>query len=137
MDMISILIRLLTAFFTAFFMGTSTTVSVPPPDAQSGEETFQSPTHITNVEVIVMESFPMQVRLHITGEQPDGCDFPVIVEQTRDGNTVTVSIYREVPTSVMCPMILLPYDDTISLDGNFEPGDYVFQVNDFIVEQTL
>ena len=79
----------------------------------------------------------MQVQLHVTGEQPDGCDFPVIVEQAREGNTVTVSIYREVPLAVMCPMILLPYDDTIPLAGNFEPGDYVFQVNDFVVQQTL
>src|SRR5690606_979324 len=97
----------------------------------------RSPTTITNVDVIVMESFPMQVSLHITGEQPDGCDFPVIVEQVREGNTVTVSVYREVPLTVMCPMMLVPYDDTIRLDGTFEPGDYVFQVNDFVVQQTL
>lgn len=137
MDMISILIWLLTTFLMTFFWGTSTSVPVRPPDPPLGEGTFHSPTNITNVDVIVMESFPMQVSLHITGEQPDGCDFPVIVEQVRAGNTVTVSVYREVPLTVMCPMMLVPYDDTIRLDGTFEPGDYVFQVNDFVVQQTL
>ena len=106
MDMISILIWLLTTFLMTFFWGTSTSVPVRPPDPPLGEGTFHSPTNITNVDVIVMESFPMQVSLHITGEQPDGCDFPVIVEQVRAGNTVTVSVYREVPLTVMCPMML-------------------------------
>lgn len=137
MDLISIFIWLLTTFFLTFFMGTSTTVPSEPFPPQSTEGTFRSPSTITNVDVIVMESFPMQVSLHITGEQPDGCDFPVIVEQVREGNTVTVSVYREVPLTVMCPMMLVPYDDTIRLDGTFEPGDYVFQVNDFVVQQTL
>lgn len=137
MELISILIRLLMGLFMWFFVGTSTSVPARPVEPPSGEGTFRSPTTITNVEVIVLESFPMQVRLHVTGEQPDGCDFPVIVEQGRSGNTITVQVYREVPITVMCPMILLPYDDTIPLAGNFEPGDYVFIVNDFIVEQTL
>ena len=137
MDLISILIRLLMTLLTWFFLGTSTSVPPQPVEPPSTEGTFRSPTNITNVDVIVMESFPMQVSLHITGEQPDGCDFPVIVEQVREGNTVTVSIYRDVPMSVMCPMMLVPYDDTIRLDGTFEPGDYVFTVNDFVVQQTL
>jgi hypothetical protein len=34
-------------------------------------------------------------------------------------------------------MILRPYNDTIPLDGTFEPGDYVFIVNEFVVERTL
>ena len=98
---------------------------------------IRSYTNIHNVEVIVLESFPMQVELHITGEHPDGCELPVVVDQQRDGNTVTVEIYRELPADVFCPMVLQPYDDTIKLDGNFEPGDYVFKVNDFVVEATL
>jgi inhibitor of cysteine peptidase len=137
MDLISTFIRLLLTLFAWLVLGTSTSVPPRPPASQPGEETFRSPTNITSVDVIVMESFPMQVSLHVTGEQPDGCDYPVIVEQRREGNMVIVDVYREVPLAVMCPMILLPYDDTIRLDGTFEPGDYVFQVNDFIVEKTL
>ena len=137
MDLISILIWLLTTFFMTFFLGTSTSAPPEPFPPQATEGTFRSPTNITNVEVIVMESFPMQVSLHITGEHPDGCDFPAMVEQAREDNTVKLEIYREVPLTVMCPMVLLPYDETIKLDGTFEPGDYVFQVNDFVVQQTL
>ncbi|MBZ0303035.1 MAG: hypothetical protein K8J31_25035 [Anaerolineae bacterium] len=128
---IEILIRLLMVFFFGF-----AAVSQPVPRPET-PPIYRSYTNILNVEVIVMESFPMQVRLHISGEHPEGCDLPVIVEQQRSGNTVTVEVYREVPADVMCPMILRPYDDTIALDGTFEPGDYTFKVNDFTVEQTL
>src|SRR5690606_18447263 len=137
MDLISIFIWLLTTVLLTCFMGTSTTVPSEPFPPQSTEGTFRSPASITNVEVSAMASFSLQMSLRITVEQPDGCDFPVIVEQVREGNTVTVSVYREVPLTVMCPMMLVPYDDTIRLDGTFEPGDYVFQVNDFVVQQTL
>jgi inhibitor of cysteine peptidase len=137
MDLIDLLIRLLTGLVMLWFTGTSSSVPTPPSDGRPNSQTYRALTNISSVEVIVLESFPMQVQLHIRGEHPDGCEFPVVVEQRREGNTVTVEVYREVPIDVMCPMILRPYDDTIRLDGTFEPGHYVFQVNDFIVEQTL
>ena len=34
-------------------------------------------------------------------------------------------------------MMLQPYEDTIQVEGNFEPGDYVITVNGFVVEVTL
>lgn len=86
-------------------------------------------TNINSVTVNVMESSPMQMSLDINGEHPDGCDYPVMVDQERDGNTITVTVYREVPLDVMCPMMLNPYEATISLDGTFESGSYTITVN--------
>ena len=71
--------------------------------------------------------------MHLMGYQPDGCKFPVQVEQTRSGDSVTVKIYRIVPTDVMCTMDLNPYDDTITLDGTFESGTYTVDVNGTVV----
>jgi hypothetical protein len=73
----------------------------------------------------------------VSGYQPDGCDLPVIVEQRRDGNTVYVDIYRELPPDVFCTMQLVPYNDTIKLDGDFESGSYQINVNGVIVEVQL
>jgi hypothetical protein len=42
-----------------------------------------------------------------------------------------------VPLEVMCPMILLEYNETIPLDGSFEPGTYTIHVNDFTLEVTV
>lgn len=86
-------------------------------------------TNIFRVNVAVMESWPMRIRLDVAGEHPDGCEYPVIVAQSRRGNTIRIEVYREVPADVVCPMILKPYSDTILVDGSFESGDYSIQVN--------
>ena len=70
-----------------------------------------------------------QISLAVAGEHPDGCDFPVIVDQSRDGNRVNVQVYREVPADVFCPMILQPYQGEIQIEGAFAAGDYTIQVN--------
>lgn len=83
-------------------------------------------TNIFRVDVQVKE---MRISLDVEGEHPDGCEYPVIVDQSRRGNTVDLEVYREVPADVICPMILQPYRGVISLDGEFEPGDYKINVN--------
>ncbi len=86
-------------------------------------------TNIFRVDARVMESYPMRVSLDVEGEHPDGCDYPVIVGQSRRGNRVDIEVYREVPADVFCPMILKPYRDTIQVEGSFEAGDYSINVN--------
>ncbi len=83
-------------------------------------------TNINRVDVTVAGE---RISLAIEGEHPDGCDYPVQVDQRRDGNIVHVEIYREVPADVFCPMILQPYQATIQLDGSFTAGSYTINVN--------
>ena len=143
MELIEILTRLLMGLFMSFIIGTA--ASPPPvrppeppvPNSSGGPQPFRSYVTVLDVQVVVMESFPMQVALEVRGEFPSGCDFPAQMQQRREGNTVVVEVYQEIPPDVLCPMILRPYNDTIRLEGGFEPGDYIFQVNDFVVEQTL
>ncbi len=83
-------------------------------------------TNINGVDVTVAGE---RISLAIEGEHPDGCDYPVQVDQRRDGNTVKVDVYREVPADVFCPMILQPYQATIQLEGSFAAGSYTINVN--------
>ncbi|MGJ3238686.1 MAG: hypothetical protein ACFE0Q_08275 [Anaerolineae bacterium] len=113
-------------------------VIVPPVSSQAdndqGDGNFmQVNTVIESVEVAVLESFPMQLQLQLTisGYQPDGCEFPVEVEQDVDGNDVSLRIYRNVPSATLCPMVLVPYEETITVDGSFEGGTVNIEVNDF------
>lgn len=128
-----ILIRLLIILFVLVFGGRETSV----PTAPEPEINHHSPTQITDVQAMILKSFPAQINLTISGYQPDGCDFPVQVEQRREGNTVTLDIYRTMPMGVMCPMIVLPYNESIHLDGSFESGTYTIRVNDFTLEVTV
>ncbi len=86
-------------------------------------------THIFRVDVNVSGSKPARINLEVEGEHPDGCEYPVIVGQTRRDNTIDLEVYREVPADVVCPMILKPYRDSISLEGSFTPGEYTINVN--------
>jgi len=106
--------------------------------AGSPADQFGSPrrilTHIENVDVIVLESFPVQLQLAVTGEHRDGCDLPITMRQMRFRNRVWVRIFRIQPEGMMCPAILKPYEETISLHGTFEPGAYQINVNGVVVE---
>lgn len=133
MDVMDWWIRLLLALLWFFLAGTS--ASEPP--AASGANTVRSPVLVESVDVLVMESFPMQLSLIVKGQHPDGCDLPVVVEQRREGNTVIVELYRNLPIDLMCAMVVVPYEGTIPLEGGFEPGRYTIIVNDFVVQQEL
>lgn len=93
---------------------------------------------IDEVQPLIMESYPPQIAVRVIGYQPDGCDFPVHVDQIRDGNTIYVEIYRIVPQDVMCTMIVKRYDETIHLSGAFSAGqNYTIFVNGVKVEVRL
>jgi inhibitor of cysteine peptidase len=94
------------------------------------------PTVIEDVNVRVLESFPPQLDIHVTGYHPDSCDFPVQIDTRVNGNTITVEIYREVPPNVRCGEPTVPYETNFNL-GSFDPGDYIIDVNGTIIEITL
>jgi len=100
-------------------------------ETQAMSDTNKVMTNINSVTINVMESDPSTISLSVSGEHPDGCDYPVMVDQDRDSerNIITVSIYREVPTDVMCPMMLNPYEADIDLNGDFDSGSYEIRVN--------
>ncbi len=106
------------------------TAQAAPGNTNAGR---QSLTVIEKVETTVSASVPASVTLQVSGYQPDGCKFPAQVQQTRVGNDVTVKIFRIVPVDVMCTMQLNPYNDTITLEGTFESGDYTIDVNGTVV----
>lgn len=103
-----------------------------PTQASEGDEVRETEKVLTNifrVDVSVAESDARQITLDVAGEHPDGCDLPVHVTQSREGNEVQVEVYRELPVDMICPMILRPYEGSIQLDGAFEAGSYQISVN--------
>jgi inhibitor of cysteine peptidase len=122
-------------------LGVQPGVSSPPSggssDGDVGTGMFKSYTVIENVDVLILESFPMQLHLQVTGHQPDGCEVPVTIEQRREGNEVFVDVYREMSAAMACPAMVIPYEGKIALEGGFESGTYTIHVNDFVKEITI
>ena len=98
------------------------------------EESMMRVFHrIDSVDALLMESFPVQIMLQVKGYQTDGCDVPVQTQQSREGNVVTVQIFRELPPDAVCTMIIKDYEANIKLDGGFEPGTYRIDVNGTVI----
>lgn len=90
-----------------------------------------SPIQITSVEVLLLESLPVQGLAHVTGVIGDGCSTLLSETVDREGNEITVTILRERPADAICTQIALLYDERIPL-GELAPGDYVLRVNDVV-----
>jgi len=61
--------------------------------------------------------------LVIKGDFPDGCDMPTVVNTERIGATWFVDMYREMPFDVMCPMVLVSYEQKIDASVLFEADE--------------
>ncbi|MFN8374969.1 MAG: hypothetical protein U0694_19100 [Anaerolineae bacterium] len=133
----SIIEWLLWLLFLLFF-GTRSEVPVPPPMTPTPtpitEPTFQADYTIESVDALILESYPMQLQLQVTGYQPSGCDYPPIVEQSISDTTITVHIYSNIPLAAICPAMLVPYEATIRIDGSFTGGLYTLNVNTFTTQ---
>lgn len=128
-----------TVMYTVDVNGTTTqftTGPAPEPTAVPGGSVSQ-PIIIDSVNALLLESYPVQIHLSVTGSIPDGCDYPVQIQQIRSGNTVTVNIFRMVDPAALCPMIARTFEQTIPLDGGFETGTYTIIVNQQTITVTI
>ena len=96
------------------------------------------PTVIEQVKAGLMDAYPVKVKLHVSGYQPDGCRVPVQIEQWRQGRKLVVQIYREFDVDEVCPANIVPFETGITLGGaDFASGDYTVVVNDYVLNLTL
>ncbi len=77
-----IVVMVLAGCMTATEPASTPVVTYPPTDQ----------AHVDGVDVLIMESFPVQVRLIIHGNLPDACSQISEVKQTRSGNTFTIDL---------------------------------------------
>ncbi|MGA7671874.1 MAG: hypothetical protein WBW04_15710 [Nitrolancea sp.] len=88
----------------------------------------RSPIQITNVDVLIAESYPPQISVSVTGIIPDSCTTVQQPEVNHDGTTFTITIMGERPTGMVCAQVATTYQKSIAL-GTLDPGDYTVSVN--------
>lgn len=128
------LVRLIIALVGVLLnMGTASTFPAeppPPPPPPPMEDVMQQPILIDDVQVQTTRSNPPQITLTVRGTIQDGCDFPVQMSETLDGTAITVTLYRELPADVMCPMMIGSYEGTHTLTLPLEPStSYTLTLN--------
>ena len=87
---------------------------------------------IVDVSATILESFPPQVNLHITGYLADSCTTLHQTTDSRQDNTVHIQITTKRPVDLVCAAVVAEIEHIVSL-GTFEPGEYQAIVNGFSV----
>ena len=84
---------------------------------------------VDEIDILILESFPVQVQVIASGNLPDPCTEISEVLQEREGNTffITIKTYR---SPGFCIQVLAPFEEIISLEVYGLPaGTYTVDVN--------
>lgn len=88
--------------------------------------------HVEEVEVQLLESFPVQVRVVIRGELPDACTEIEEVTQRFEAeeDMFSIEIKAVRTTDDPCAEVLVPFEETVALDAHgLQAGTYTVNVN--------
>lgn len=104
---------------------TTTTAETPLPTVEV------QPAAIRNVEILILEIFPPQVSVEISGDHPTPCH-EIFTEVTAEGSDYAIEVWSLAPDSDFgCAAVLEPFVEVVPLkEGEgFEPGEYTVTVN--------
>ena len=119
-------VNILTIVLLGACGGTSQSTAPPTP---SGEIEYGL-APVESVEVVFLESFPLQVQLQVAGYFPDGCTEIESTEVERQGNVFNVTLRTTRPTDVACTEAIEPFEINIPLDVyGLLAGEYSVDVN--------
>jgi inhibitor of cysteine peptidase len=132
-----VIVAVTTLTLGCFESGNNTTTNDTVND--SGDEGYLYGTAaVEEIDIRILESFPVQVHVGARGNLPDGCtqinENATTVQ--RQGNTFNVYLETIRPRDAMCTEALVPFEHTIPLEVyGLERGTYTVNVNG--VEETF
>jgi hypothetical protein len=127
--------------------GPDTPVTSPPGDSTSTNEPVFNPfapqggdenllrgnAFLSEASLVIRESFPPQISLHVQGDLPTPCNqLRVDIAAPDAQNKIEVELYSVSDPNRVCAQVLQPFEEAIDL-GTFPAGHYVVWVNGEIV----
>jgi inhibitor of cysteine peptidase len=101
-----------------------------PGQGQTPDQTAPGLLTVSQVDVIIQESFPPQIIAKVDGWLPDGCSEVGDITQQRNGRAIDVTITIRRLTTGACIAIAPQVSRSIRLNGSFaESGTYTVRVN--------
>jgi heat shock protein HslJ len=93
-------------------------------------DTLGSLANVNDIEIMLLESFPVQVNVVARGEHLDSCTKVDTITTRREGNTFFVTITKSRPANKMCAQVITPFREVITLDmAGLKAGVYTVDVN--------
>lgn len=87
------------------------------------------PVYINGTELMLMESFPVQVALTVRGELPTPCHvLEYTVSEPDDQNRIQVEMWSQAPAEQECIQVLEAFEENVPI-GEFEEGEYEVYLN--------
>ena len=111
---------------------------VPSPQIDLDKYEIGERAIVETAEVLILESFPLQVNIKISGNLSDGCTsvYQLVTENKRDSFQIKIMTLRE--KNAMCAQALVPFEVYAPLDVNGLPaGTYQVIIDDLITEFTF
>jgi hypothetical protein len=101
-----------------------------PLDPIPGESAMiRGPATVSEWELLIMESYPLQIRLNIKGNVPTPCHhLRATVHEPDAQNRIEVEVFSLSEPDVVCIQVLQAFESSISL-GPYPDGSYTVWVN--------
>jgi hypothetical protein len=108
----------------------SPTSQLPTDEPPQGGAVF-----INSADLLIMESYPVQIALHVTGDLPTPChSFYSQVVAPDAENRIAVTVWSESDPELMCMQVLQPFDESVSIPMTGQPdGTYSVWLNGELV----
>ncbi len=106
----------------------------PPPEnpyqpLESDADLQRGEVFIESTDLLILESYPVQVNLVLKGELPTPChQLRIAVSEPDEENRILVDVYSVSDPEQVCIQVTEPLDVTYSL-GSFSGGSYTVIVN--------
>jgi inhibitor of cysteine peptidase len=85
---------------------------------------------VESIEVLLLESFPLQANAIVRGNLPDGCTTIQESSAERQGDTYEITIRTVRPPQALCTEALVPFEEAVPLDIlGLEAGTYTVEAD--------
>ena len=87
--------------------------------------------YVNSADMLIMESYPIQVGLYIEGDLPTPCNHLAVDIAAPDAeNNIHVRVYSLINPAETCMQVIEPFSENVSLStGELADGDYTVFVN--------
>lgn len=100
------------------------------PGCFGDRNTVTGAIQVTGIEIVILESFPVQVHVQVRGYVPDSCSSVGPVIRERRGTTFHVTLRSIRDPDQVCAQVLTAFEMSVPLDVYGLPaGTYVVNVN--------
>lgn len=97
-------------------------------EGPSEGQTIQGQVYLSEAALLIMESYPVQVAIQLTGDLPTPCHtLGAKIAAPNAENEIHVEIFSEAAADVMCVQVLQPFEERISLPMEGQP-DGIYRV---------